>query len=245
VVNQSLAQLLGGQVLGRRIRYADERRGVDGVEPPWYEIVGVVGDFSNKMEPDLPAAKAYLPLGAGDIYPSRLLMRVAAGSPVALAPRVAEITTALDASLRLREVLSLDQLMREEQGGWRMAGWGLGALTLSVLFLAAAGIYAMMSFAVTQRRREIGIRTALGANPGRLLRSIFARALRQLGVGVLVGLLVAALLDWRTGGEFTGGLGVPLLGGVAAFMIAVALLAALGPARRGLRIQPTEALRQE
>ena len=126
-----------------------------------------------------------------------------------------------------------------------IGGWGLALLTLSVLLLSAAGIYALMSFTVTQRRREIGIRAALGAEPLRLLASIFARALRQLTIGVAVGIGVAALLDWGTAGEFTGGEGAVLLAGVAAFMIIVGLLAAVGPARRGLRIQPTEALRAD
>lgn len=102
-----------------------------------------------------------------------------------------------------------------------------------------------MSFAVARRRREIGIRAALGANPRRLLASIFSRALGQLAIGVAIGALVAALLPLPMGNTPMLGKGVVLLLTVAVFMIVVGLLAAVGPARRGLRIQPTEALKAD
>jgi ABC-type antimicrobial peptide transport system permease subunit len=101
-----------------------------------------------------------------------------------------------------------------------------------------------MSVAVTQRRREIGVRAALGANPGRIPTSIFSRATRQLAIGGLVGLMAAALLDRLMRGELMQGHTAVILPGVATLMLMVGLLAAAGPARRGLRIQPTEALRE-
>lgn len=248
IINESLARLVGdSNVLGRRIRFVN-RSGppnANAEEAPWHEIVGIVSDFSNPMEPDRPAAKVYQAIAPGDVYASIVTMRIESGAPLTFAPRLAEITATIDPTLRLRDVLTLEQVMREEQGGWRIGGWGLALLTLSVFLLSAAGIYALMSFTVTQCRREIGIRTALGAEPHRLLASIFSRALRQLTLGVAVGIGVGAVLDWGTAGEFTGGEGAVLLAGVAAFMMAVGLLAAIGPARRGLRIQPIEALRAD
>ena len=126
---------------------------------------------------------------------------------------------------------------------WRYLAWGIGLVTLSVLLLSAAGIYALMSFTVAQRTREIGVRVALGAHPRRLLVSIFGRVLRQLALGLLVGSLIS-------GGLFaSAGLGIdiaaPLLVAVAAIMLAVGVVAAIGPARRGLRIQSSEALRAD
>ena len=113
-----------------------------------------------------------------------------------------------------------------------------------MLLLSAAGIYALMSFTVAQRTREIGIRIALGAHPRRILLSIFGRVMRQLALGVLVGSLVVGRavfkrrLRPRTRDR-------SLLLAVAALMLIVGLLAALGPARRSLRIQAIEALRAD
>lgn len=126
-----------------------------------------------------------------------------------------------------------------------MGALTLALVTLSVVLLSTAGIYALMSFTVSQRRREIGIRTALGADPYRILRSIFSRAAVQLAIGVALGLGVAALLENLTGGEVMNGRGAVLLPAVSLLMMSVGLLAALGPARRGLEVQPTEALREQ
>ena len=115
----------------------------------------------------------------------------------------------------------------------------------SVLLLSAAGIYAMMSFTVARRRREIGIRAALGADARRILAGIFRRAAAQLAAGVALGLTVAATLDWLGDGTLTGGNTLLLLPSVVAVMTIVGLVAAVAPARRGLAVQPVEALRDE
>jgi ABC-type antimicrobial peptide transport system permease subunit len=100
-----------------------------------------------------------------------------------------------------------------------------------------------MSFTVAQRTREIGIRTALGAHPRRVLLSVFARAIRQLALGVLVGSLVSAGAFVAIGPGLSRAM--PLVLAVAIVMLVVGLLASLGPARRALRIQPVEALRAD
>ena len=112
------------------------------------------------------------------------------------------------------------------------------------LLLCTAAVFSLMSFNVTQRQREIGIRSALGASPRRLLASVMARSAKQLSIGVVVGFLVVAV----TPPFSLDGLPIErdprLIAAVAVLMVAVGLLAAVGPARRGLRIQPTEALRE-
>lgn len=102
----------------------------------------------------------------------------------------------------------------------------------------------MMSFTVAKRRREIGIRAALGADARRVLMGIFGRACTQIGAGVAAGLGIAAVLEW-SGADLMGGRGLVCLPTVAVLMFTVGILAALGPARRGLAVQPTEALRDE
>ena len=142
-------------------------------------------------------------------------------------------------------VSPMDALYRADRNELRFLLMIVGLITASVLLLSAAGISAMMSFAVTQRQREIGIRTALGASRGQLMRSAFARSSRQLGTGLLMGGAVAALLDRITAGAMLGGETAPLLAFVAAIMILSGLLATLGPARRAWRIHPMQALREE
>jgi len=103
----------------------------------------------------------------------------------------------------------------------------------------------MMSFTVSQRRKEIGIRAALGADAGQLLRSIFTKAALQLAAGVVVGIVLALMTDRASDGELLGSFGRPLVAVTAVVMTIVGLFATIGPARRGLRIQPSEALRAE
>ncbi len=245
IVNRTFAQeLLGeGNPLGRRVRYTDTRDGparAASESGRWYEIVGVVDDlfattFSGTM---------YHPVAPGQMHPASLVLRV--GPDVGgVAGRLREMTAALNLSLRVDRIRSMDEIFREQQEGNYLGASALAAVTLSVLLLSAAGMYALMSFTVNQRRREIGIRSALGAQPRHLLAGIFKRALRQLGVGAAVGVLLALLLDRYMPIEQMGGLNVPgMIPAAAAFMMIVGLLAANGPARRGLRVQPTEALRE-
>jgi ABC-type antimicrobial peptide transport system permease subunit len=117
--------------------------------------------------------------------------------------------------------------------------------TLSVVLLSAGGIYALMSFTITRRRREIGIRSALGADARRVLGSVLRRAAGQIAGGIAIGTTIAGALQWGAGGGVLAAEDGILLVAVAGLMAAVGVLAALGPARRALRIQPTEALKGE
>jgi len=140
-------------------------------------------------------------------------------------------------------MLSLDEALQEEQWIRRLEAAMLGGISLSVLLLSSAGIYALMSFTVSQRRREIGIRIALGAERKRIIVGIFSRALGQLAVGAALGVVMAA--GFERGNNLMEGNATVVLTLVALFMIGVGFVAALGPARRDLRIEPTEALREQ
>ena len=117
-----------------------------------------------------------------------------------------------------------------------------GGILLVALVFSAASLYALMAVAVQRRTREIGIRIALGASPRRVLRSVFARAGRQLGGGIVAGNSIILLIAWRTD-SVTRDLLLALLI-MSVIMAAVGILACAAPARRAVRVQPTEALRQ-
>ncbi len=236
----------GGNALGRRVRYVREpaRQADAATEEPWMEIVGVVGDLyansldSRGMTPDL-----YRPLTAASATGSTFTVRVA-GDLSAVAARIREIVFAIDPTLRFR-VRPFDDVFRQQRIAIQLVSLILGLIAASVLLLSAAGIYALMSFVVAQHRKEIGIRIALGADQRRLLASVLSRALRQLTIGVAMGAAIAFVADLGSEGELMAGQGAIVLPFIALLMLCVGLLAALGPAWRGLRIQPTQALRED
>jgi putative ABC transport system permease protein len=158
--------------------------------------------------------------------------------------RVRELTGAIDPTVRITAYPLVD-IYRQQNVAIRLVAAAIALIIVSVLMLSAAGVYALMSFTVAQRRKEIGIRAALGADQGRILRSIFARAGIQLGSGIAAGIATAMLIDFFSGGEMLGHAAAILLPVMSVLMVAVGLLASIGPARRGLRVHPTEALREE
>jgi putative ABC transport system permease protein len=245
IVNRSFAtELLGpGDPVGRRVRY-------DGVEDDvtrWHTIAGVVDDFPAgvKMPEEVSTRTMYHLAMPGEWSSAKLTMRLRGQTPEAFAPTLRRIAISVDPMLQLSGTNALDAAYRENTRAAALLALVIALITGSVLLLSAAGIHALMSFTVNQRRREIGIRSALGASARLILTSVLARAARQLAVGVGVGLTMAVGLDLAAGGELMAGTGLLLVPGTAAFMLVVGLLAAAGPARRGLRVQPTEALRAE
>ncbi len=261
------ARIPGGNILGRRIRSVESRRvraGNDEAGPaPWLEIVGVVADPpSTTTDPDdvaLPnvyRAATTSVLRRDDAQATSILLRlrVRNGLTPTFTRQLRDMVAATDPGFQLHDVRTDTEVLSSGARELRTFALAVAFATLSVLLLSAAGIYAMLSFTVAQRRREIGIRVALGADSRRIVSSIFKRASTQLGAGVAVGLILALALDRATGGMVMGQASVDTVGLrgavalipiVAAIVMAVGLLAALGPARRGLAVQPTEALREE
>jgi hypothetical protein len=241
--------VLGGQnPIGRRLRYVGLSGDADleSVElERWYEIVGVVGDIPSIAEAGMVGARIYHPVVAGQFYPMTLSMRLRGADPRAFSPRLRAISAAVDPDVQLRDVERAVDFLQRDAGIFRIIAIGLVILTLTVVALSAAGIYALMSVTVEQRRKEIGIRAALGADARRLLSAIFTRALVQLAAGAAIGVGVASLLELASNGDFMNGQGRVVLPIVALFMMSVGLIAAWGPARRGLSIQPIETLRAE
>jgi predicted permease len=249
VVNRAFEQVFLADcgALGLRFRYLPAetaQSGID-VQQESYHIVGVVRDFPS-FPPSLSVdgePTVYHPAAAGDVHPIALSVRFNGSIPAGFVDRIRQIGAAVDPALQLRRVVPLSTFYNDVRSLWRYLAWGIGLVTTSVLLLSAAGIYALMSFTVAQRTREIGIRTALGAHPRRLLLGIFGRVMRQIALGVLVGSLVSAAVFSTVG--LSRELATSLLLAVATIMLLVGLAAALGPARRSVHINATDALRAD
>jgi hypothetical protein len=240
VVNEAFMRVVGRNPVGARVRTL--QRGSKREPGPWHEIVGVVTDLETLFAVDWGgAAYIYRAASAAEVDPVVVAVRVA-GDAAPLAPRVAALARQVDAGLHLREIVTLDDIVAQEQT--RMLGTGVvfGSVVLVALVFAAAGLYALMAVAVGRRTREIGIRIALGATSRHVLRSVFARAGRQLGGGIIAGNSLIMLLAWRADSLTAELLVSSLITSV--IMAAVGVLACAAPARRALRVQPTEALRQ-
>jgi putative ABC transport system permease protein len=224
----------GQSPIGRLIRYP-RRPGEEGER--WHEIVGVVEGMDRAVGPGTPVG-VYHPLRPWD-HPSLQVYIHAAGIPATLAPQVHDVVAAVDPALGIADVRPLDEVFRPVERAGAVLAATLSVVALIILLFALMGIYALMSFAVAQRAREIGIRAALGADPRRIVTAIFSRGLMQVGLGILLGAALVSLTVARSPE------GLRLVAGVAVAMAAVGLIGCVVPAARALRIQPVEALRAE
>jgi putative ABC transport system permease protein len=239
----------GANPLGRRIKYVGwSREAPSGnvVLERWYEIVGVVPDFPVPGPfDDESEGRVYHAVDAGALYPARLNVRVSTGDPAALADPLRHLSASIDPDVLLLDVSTAEIAFKQAQGMMRLIGVSLALVILSVILLSSAGIYSLMSFTVARRRREIGIRAALGANRNRILVGIFSRVLAQLGAGAVLGLIAAVGLEQVLEGDMVRNYRAMLLPLVVLLMMTLGVIAASGPVWQGLRIQPSEALRDE
>lgn len=244
IVNRTFSQAFAANrsPLGVRFRYLRPAATSGTQRHEWYEIVGVVRDF-----PSFPSAPGsggsstvYHPIAPGEIDTVAMSVRFSGNIPEGIVARIREIGAEVEPALQMRRVVPLAAFYQELQSFWRHLAWALAVVTASVLLLSAAGIYALMSFTVEQRTREIGIRKALGALPHQLLLSVFGRAVRQLALGLLIGSLLSGGISLIVDASLRA---TGLLLTVAAIMLAVGVLAALGPARRSLGMPASAALR--
>ena len=237
MVNQSFVKyVLGGRnAVGQRIKIVTGEV-ESAASKDFLEIVGVVKDFGWQLQEPQEQSAMYRP--ALPVVGRAGQMAVRARETESLGPRLRAIAAEVDPTIRLTDVKGL----ADAGGGEAQTNWALTAvawlISFIVLLLSATGIHSLMSFTVSRRTREIGIRVALGARPGRIVRSIFSRAFIQIGAGVIAGSVLASLL----------GLGqqkIWLLLGADLVMLIVGITACAVPLRRALRIDPTEALRAE
>jgi hypothetical protein len=245
IVNSAFVQraLEGRDAIGRRVRFPTHSSGANA---EWYEIIGVVGPLGvNIVNPDRGEA-VYLAAAAGTINPMQLAVHSVI-PPASIAGRVREVARQVNPGLVIGRVAVLSDV---RQGDWYLVmGLAVGLVVLVGVLIAMAttGLYAMLSLSVTERTREIGIRSALGASRRALLTTILKRSLTQIGLGAAIGLPIAARFTFELTGSPDGAGSVVqsiavALGLAAMIVLAVGVGSCLVPTRRILAVQAREAM---
>ena len=238
VVNDAIAKrFFAGDAVGKRVNLCS----LDPT-PCWSTIVGVVGNvhqYGLEAEPTL------------DIYFTggwtRYVVISASADPSALSQALISQVHSFDPTLPVTHVMTLDNLLADSVSSRRFSTFLLGIFAGLALLLAAMGIYGVMSYVVSLRTNEIGIRMALGAQPRDIWRLVIGRGARLAFAGVALGLAGAFALTKLISSLLYGVKSTDPLtfGGVALLLVSVALLACYVPARRAMRVDPMVALRYE
>lgn len=243
LVNEDFVRLYSPEtsVVGKRFRR--------GESAPWVEIVGVVGSLRRDGLDAEPTPQIYLPAAQTGIYPVRLADVAVRGNggTAALAALVRAEVQTLDPEQPISRVMSLDEALARGVAPRRFGLALLAGFAFTALVLTLMGIYGVAAYSVAERTPELGVRMALGADRGSILRLVVGSVLVQVAVGVALGLPLAFLAARALQGllfeigptDPTSYALVPLL------LVAAGLVAALGPARRAARVDPVTALRWE
>ncbi len=245
-VNETFARtLLGGNALGKHIRW---ERGADST---WAEVVGVVKDVREFGLTQPVRADAYLPLVTGkwgfpDLEVGYLVVKTA-GDPTALAQPIRDIVHRADASVPITRTSTMAEVVSRSMQRTSFTLVLLGIATLVALFLGAIGLFGVVSYVVSERTREIGIRIALGAHAEDIRRMVLRQGAGVGLAGVVLGLAGAFALTRLMGSLLFGVSATDPLSFLAApvVLLAIVALATWLPARRASSIDPVEALRAE
>jgi predicted permease len=246
IVNESFVRyVLGGRgAVGQRLRYDQRRTAAGDDEEEWYEIVGVVGAFGTNPRNSARDAAIYHPIAPGEVNPVQYVVEVS-GDPEAFMPRFRQIAASVDREATADSGL-LASSIRTASRNRRLVVLLVLALASTAFLLSVTGLYALISFTVSRRTREIGIRTALGARRSDIVSAVARRAAIQVGVGLALGVAWGwRLLNGQRNQVALEVGNIPLtMALTAAVAGCVCVLACAAPTLRGLRIQPTEALRE-
>jgi predicted lysophospholipase L1 biosynthesis ABC-type transport system permease subunit len=219
------------------------------ISKPWIQIIGVVGDVHQTALDLDPAPEIYRPLTQESqiwLAPRALVIRTR-GEPSAFAPALRQQFHALDSSVPIYGLDSMDALLEKSVASRRLEVWLVGAFGLVALLLASIGIYGVVAYVVAQQGQEIGLRMALGATRGDVVGMMLRQGLTPVLAGLAIGIALALALSRFLSSQlyhvkatdaFTFA-AVPLL------LILIAACAAYFPSRRAARIDPMLALRQD
>jgi putative ABC transport system permease protein len=244
IINQILAEQYfpGESPIGKRLKIGGPERPKNG----WMEIVGLVGDVKYSGLESKPEPSYYLPLEQNVWGASYLAIRTAS-NPTSLTSAIRKQIWDIDRDIPIANLATMDQLLRESIAQPRFRSFLLGVFAVLALLLASIGTYGVISYSVTQRTHEIGIRMAMGAKARDVMMLVIKRGMAVTLIGVAIGVLgslaltrlIESLLFQVSTTDLT------TFVGVAGLLIAVALLACWIPARRASRVDPMTALRCE
>src|SRR5689334_9669938 len=251
MINETMARTFykGTSAIGRRVRPSAP----PSFKVPWFTIVGVLKDVKQGGVDKKTGTELYLNFdqittvntgyGVGTM---NIVMRTSQ-APDTLAPSIRAIVGGLDPTLPIVKLRSVDDVFAESIGRPRLLAQLLGIFAALALLLAAIGSYGVLSYMVTERRREIGIRMALGADRASVLRMVLGQGLRLTLFGILAGLTAAFALNRLIASLLFGvkPTDPATIGGVVLLITTVALIACYLPARGATRVDPMIVLREE
>jgi len=249
VVSKALAAHMwpGEDPIGKELR-------PNGSGAPWYHVIGVTGDVLTHGLDQPPSEIVYYPMVPMEGAPlwsppaqMTVVVRTRTLDPLSLAPAARRIVTALDREVPVANVQTMQTIVERSTATTTFAMLLLAVAGGMALMLSAVGIYGVISYTVTQRRPEIGVRMALGAQAAQVGRMVVAQSLRVAAAGIAIGLL-GALATTRVLQSLLFGVSPtdPMtLGGVTVILLMLGALAAYAPARRATRVDPVEVLRRE
>jgi putative ABC transport system permease protein len=242
VLTESLAARLwpGEEVLGRRIRSSVMRGG-----PEEFTVVGVVPEVASSRSTE---SWPNIFVAARQKYRPRVMIAIrGTGDPGTLIRPIQSAILSVDPGLSFPTVVSSESLVARSTQSQRASAGIAGALGLLALLLSAIGVYGVVAFAVTRRTREIGLRMAVGASRGKVLRDVLRDAVSLAIPGLAVGVVLAAGTAAAFRSELFGlsPLDPVSFGAAAGALFVVILLASLVPARRASGIDPMAAMRRE
>ena len=248
---------VGVNPIGHKFRMGgpDELTAPDLKKFPWYTIVGVVGDVKHDSLDSETPVEIYVPFaqhtGGHTLRYRMLMVRSTTSDPLSLTSVVRNAVNHADPDQPIADSQSMEQVVSDSLGSRRISMSLLMTFAGLALILAVIGIYGVMSYSVTQRTQEIGIRMALGADREQVMLMIAKQAFRLIAIGLAVGIVLAIGLSFGLSRVLTDQLfGVkatdPATFGAVAGMLAIVGLVASGvPARRATKIDPVQALRHE
>jgi putative ABC transport system permease protein len=236
VINRRLSRQVFGDEdpIGRRVRVGNA------TQLP-FEVIAVVGDERHVGVDTEATPSFFVPLRQ---VPNVRDLAVIVRSSSDAVPGIREVVRGVDPDMPLFQVRTLAQVIENSVAAPRSMAWLVSAFALSALLLAAIGVFGVLSHAVSQRTREIGVRMAVGASPQRVLGGILAEGLTQVALGLIVGAVLSLLTARLLSGLLFGVSAVSLAPylAVVALLGTVSLIACVVPARRAMRIDPAVAL---